>query len=282
VESTNVTSLRSSHSRGALPRASSRAGGRPFGHPVRPLTRRECSRLERVQPRAIHRWSQTENVICRRGEETALFRRYRQTGEPAVRDALIARFTPLAAHLARRYPSGRESEDVGQVAALALIKAVDRFDPDHGSAFASFATPTILGEIERYFRDYGWALHVPRSIQDLAQRVERATQSLSASLGRTPTPAEIADELGAGVEDVLDALASATAHHPEPLEPDPRDGDDAPRAIAAVHEHGYELVEHAYTVDSLLDCLPERDRCVVELRFRHELLQREIADDSAS
>ena len=221
---------------------------------------------------------QTENVICRRGQEDALFRRYRRNREPAVRDALIARFMPLAAHLARRYPSGRESEDVSQVAALALVKAVDRFDPDRGSAFASFATPTILGEIKRYFRDYGWALRVPRNIQDMAQRAERVTQSLSSSLGRTPTPAEIAGELGATVEDVLDALASATAHRPEPLEPDIRDADDAPRAIAAVQEHGYEQVEHACTVDSLLDCLSERDRCVVELRFRHELLQREIAN----
>jgi|tagenome__1003787_1003787.scaffolds.fasta_scaffold20273357_1 RNA polymerase sigma-B factor len=221
---------------------------------------------------------QTENITCRCGEEDALFRRYRETSEPAVREALIARFMPLAAHLARRYRSGRESEDVAQVAALALIKAVDRFDPDHGSAFASFATPTILGEIKRYFRDYGWAMHVPRSIQDMAQRAERVTQPLSASLGRTPTPAEIADELGATVEDVLDALASATAHRPEPLEPDNRDGDDAPRAIAAVQEHGYERVEDACTVDSFLDCLPERDRRVVELRFRHEFLQREIAD----
>jgi RNA polymerase sigma-B factor len=220
---------------------------------------------------------QTGEVVCRRGEEHELFRRYRRDRERAVRDALIARFLPLAMHLARRYPSGRESEDVAQVAALALVKAVDRFDPDRGSAFTSFATPTILGEIKRYFRDYGWAVHVPRQLQDLVQRIERISQPLAARLGRSPTPAEISEELGVDVETVLEALASASAHRPEPLEPRPRDGDEPAPATAAVDDDGYQRVDDAATVDSLLRRLPDRDRLVVELRFRHELLQREIA-----
>src|SRR3954454_21363812 len=106
----------------------------------------------------------TGDVVCRRGDEQALFHRYYRDREREVRDALIARFLPLALHLARRYPSGRESEDVAQVASLALVKAVDRFEPDRGSAFTSFATPTILGEIKRYFRDFGWSVHVPRQL----------------------------------------------------------------------------------------------------------------------
>ncbi len=221
---------------------------------------------------------QTGEIRFRRGEEHALFRRYREHGEPAVRDALIARFMPLAEHLARRYPSDRESEDLTQVASLALVKAVDRFDPERGVAFSSFATPTILGEIKRYFRDCGWTVRVARGIQDLAQRIERITEPLTGSLGRTPTPAEVAAELGVTVEQVLEALASATAHRPQPLELETRDGEAAPRAIAAIEEAGYELVEAAATVDSLLSQLSERDRRVVELRFRHDLLQREIAD----
>jgi RNA polymerase sigma-B factor len=220
----------------------------------------------------------TGEVVCRRGEEHALFRRYCRDREPAVRDALIARFLPLAMHLARRYPSGRESDDVAQVASLALVKAVDRFDPDRGAAFTSFATPTILGEIKRYFRDYGWTVRVPRDLQDLALRVERITQPLTGRLGRAPTPAELAAELGETVERVLDALQSATAHRPEPLEPRPRDGEEPSPATPAVEDAGYERVEDAAAVDSLLSRLPERDRVIVELRFRHELLQREIAD----
>ena len=221
---------------------------------------------------------QTGEVVCRRGDEHELFRRYRADREPAVRDALITRFLPLALHLARRYPSGRESDDVAQVASLALVKAVDRFDPDRGSAFTSFATPTILGEIKRYFRDYGWSVRVPRRLQDIALRIEKITQPLTSRLGRAPTPAEIAAELEVTLEEVLDALQSATAHRPEPLEPRTRDGEEPHPAMAASEDDGYEHVEDAAAVDSLLDRLPERDRFVVELRFRHDLLQREIAD----
>src|SRR5690349_11523344 len=221
---------------------------------------------------------QTGEVVCRRGEEHALFRRYCRDREPAVRDALITRFLPLALHLARRYPSGREADDVAQVASLALVKAVDRFDPDRGSAFTSFATPTILGEIKRYFRDYGWSVRVPRRLQDLALRIEKVSQPLTSRLGRAPTPAEIAGELGVTVEEVLDAFQSATAHRPEPLEPRTTDGEEPHPAIAASEEDGYALVEDAAAVDSLLSQLPERDRLVVELRFRHDLLQREIAE----
>ena len=219
----------------------------------------------------------TAEIVCRRGEEQLLFRRYRRDREPAVRDALIERFLPLAMHLARSYPSGREAEDVAQVAALALVKAVDRFDPDRGSAFTSFATPTILGEIKRYFRDFGWSVHVPRKLQELVQRVERATHALTARQGRAPTPAEIARELRISVEEVLDALATGSAHRPAPLEQDERDGEEVPRPAVTVDEPGYEHVEQADAVASLLGCLPERDRRVVELRFRHDLLQREIA-----
>jgi RNA polymerase sigma-B factor len=217
-------------------------------------------------------------ITCRRGEEHALFERLRRTREPAVRDALVERFMPLARHLARRYPAGAEREDVVQVASLALVKAVDRFDPTQGSAFASFATPTILGEIKRYFRDFGWPVHVPRELQELAVKVERASDAMTSSLGRAPTPAELADELGADVEHVLEALASDTAHRPIALDhPRREDADEPPRAIAATEEAGYAKVEDAVAVDSLLDLLSARDRLIVKLRFREDMLQREIA-----
>jgi RNA polymerase sigma-B factor len=218
-------------------------------------------------------------LLVRRGEEHALFRRYRRDREPAVRNALVERYMPLARHLARRYPSGGEREDVTQVASLALVKAVDRFDPDRGSAFTSFATPTILGEIKRYFRDYGWSVRVPRELQDLSLRIERVGGELTGRLGRAPTPAELAERLDVEVEQVLEALSSDTAHRPVALDRPARDGDDEPqRPLAAVEEHGFATVEDAVAVDSLLDHLPDRERLVVKLRFREDLLQREIAD----
>ena len=221
----------------------------------------------------------TGGVTCRRGEEHALFRRYRRDRELAVRDALIARFMPLARSLARRYPAGRgEHEDVMQVAALALMKAVERFDPDHGTAFTSFATPTILGEIKRYFRDYGWTIRVPRELQELVGRIERTTPRLSAQLGREPTPGELAAELDVSAEHVLEARAARAAHYPEPLDSAPHDEDEPYRDAPAVNETGYAHAEDAAAVDALLAQLPGRDRNIVTLRFRHELLQREIAD----
>ena len=217
-------------------------------------------------------------ITCRRGEEHTLFERLQRDREPAVREALIERFMPLARHLARRYPGGAEREDLVQVASLALVKAVDRFDPAQGSAFASFATPTILGEIKRYFRDFGWPVHVPRELQELAVKVERASDTMTSALGRAPTPSELAEELGTDVEHVLEALASDTAHRPIALDQPRRDdADEPPRAIAATNDRGYADVEDAVALDSLLDRLPPRDRLVVELRFREDMLQREIA-----
>jgi RNA polymerase sigma-B factor len=165
-----------------------------------------------------------------------------------------------------------------QVASLALVKAVDRFDPTQGTAFASFATPTILGEIKRYFRDFGWPVHVPRELQELAVKVERTSDALTSALGRAPTPRELADELGTDVEHVLEALASDTAHRPIALDqPRREDADEPPRTLAVTQERGYTDVEDTVALDSLLDRLPGRDRLVVELRFREDMLQREIA-----
>jgi RNA polymerase sigma-B factor len=222
---------------------------------------------------------QVPDVRCRPGQEPELFRRYRRDREPAVRDALVERYLPLAMHLARRYRSGSEREDVEQVAAMALVKAIQRFDPENGAAFTTFATPTILGEIKRYFRDYGWAVRPPRELQELALKLEKAGSALTGDLGRAPTPRELADRVGVDVEQVLEALATDSAHHPMALDRPARDGEDEPaRPLAAVDDRGFESVEDAVAVDSLLDRLPERERLVVELRFRQDMLQREIAE----
>jgi RNA polymerase sigma-B factor len=214
---------------------------------------------------------------CRRGREHELFRRFRRTRERAVRDALVERFLPLALDLARRYPTGSEREDVQQVACLALVKAIDRFDPEAGTAFSSFATPTILGEIKRYFRDLGWVVRVPRDLQDRSVRVARARATLEAKLGRAATAAELAEAVGASVEDVLEALTSASAHRPASLDPGP--DQDAGGAVVqpSFVERGFEAAETGIELDSLLEWLPELERAVLNLRFREDMLQREIA-----
>jgi RNA polymerase sigma-B factor len=211
--------------------------------------------------------------------EHAAFRRYARDRDPALRDALVERYMPLARHLARRYPSGDEDEDVLQVAALALVKAIERYDPERGTAFTSFATPTIVGEIKRYFRDCGWVVRTPRRLQELALRLEREGERLTARLGRRPTAAELAERLEAPLEHVLEALASATAHHPVTLDaPSARDAElPAPPVVASV-EDGFRRVEDAQEIESLLVQLPDGERTMIVLRYREDMLQREIAD----
>src|SRR6266567_2662566 len=149
-----------------------------------------------------------------RVENRDLFVRWQKFGEQHAREELVARFLPLARNLARRYAGAREPfDDLLQVASLGLVKAIDRFDVDRGAAFSSFAVPTILGELKRYFRDLGWSVHVPRGAQEQALKVQDAQERLTTSTGRPPTVPELAEYLEFSLEDVLDALETAGAHH---------------------------------------------------------------------
>src|SRR6201990_485781 len=152
----------------------------------------------------------TRQAHASRGHEPdgrELFRRWRDHGDPVAREQLVIRHLPLARKLATRYGRTQEPfEDLFQVASLGLLRAIDRFDPDRGIAFTSFAVPTILGELKRHFRDKGWSLHVPRGTLELALRVQEATAALGSKAGRSPTVDEIADHLGVGGEQVLEAL----------------------------------------------------------------------------
>jgi RNA polymerase sigma-B factor len=215
-----------------------------------------------------------------RKESVRLLERYHQERNPADRDALVVRFLPLALHLAHRYRGGVDDDDLEQVASVGLIKALDRFDPTRGIAFSSFAVPTILGELKRYFRDHGWSVRVPRDLQDLATRVDRVSERLTAELGRSPTVDELADRCGASAEQVLEARATVTAHRPDsldrPLHDD--DDDDGTRAqLVAQHDPGYARAELGADLDLMLAELPARERTVLRLRFQEDLLQREIA-----
>ncbi len=211
-----------------------------------------------------------------------LFRRWQCDRDVAARDVLVARFLPLARSLARRYDRSSEPfDDLLQVASLGLIKALDRFEIDRGHAFASFAVPTILGELKRYFRDSGWAVHVPRGPQERALKVEQARQELTSATGRPPTVFELAEYLELSTEDVLGALAAAQAYDALSLDA-PRPSETGEAASYGEHfgedEEGYELVEAKETIAGALRHLPPRERLVLHLRFAEDLTQTEIAE----
>jgi RNA polymerase sigma-B factor len=195
------------------------------------------------------------------------------------RDEMVTRYLPLARSLARRYAHRGELEDLNQVASLGLLKAIDRFDPGRGLAFSSFAVPTILGELKRHFRDKGWTVRVPRDVQELNLRINTLTEPLTAELGRSPTPAELADRSGATVEQVLEARAANSAHHPESLDkPVTEDGEPLLDLAGGSIDPGYERAETAAVVDGLLAQLGEREREILRLRFAEDLTQAEIGE----
>ena len=190
----------------------------------------------------------------------------------------MQRFLPLARQLARRYQRGSEPlDDLIQVASLGLLKAIDRFDPDRPSAFSSFAVPTILGELKRHFRDRGWSVRVPRDLQEMAVRVERVAEELSRSLGRAPTPDEIAHHVGATTEQVLEAREAAGAYRAVSLDrPRDDDEDDGIADSMGIEDPGFRLAEAAATVERLMGVLSDREREVLRLRFEEDLTQSEI------
>jgi RNA polymerase sigma-B factor len=216
-----------------------------------------------------------------RDETNALFDRWQREHDQSARDELVQRFLPLARKLARRYSGAREPfDDLLQVASLGLVKAVDRFDSRRGTAFSSFAVPTILGELKRYFRDLGWAVHVPRGAQERAVKVEDAHQQLSVRTGRAPTVTELAEYLELSIEEVLDALETSRAHHASSLDAPYDDGDgDSGAVVDAVGDEDPELqlADARVTVGAAADHLSSREREVLGLRFVDDLTQTEIA-----
>jgi len=217
--------------------------------------------------------------IARSGE---LFDRWRRFGDRRARDELIARFLPLARKLARRYASSSEPyDDLVQVASLGLVKAVERFDPARGFAFTSFAVPTIVGELKRYFRDTAWALHVDRSAQERVRKISEAQEEISARTGRPPTVQELAQYLELSEEEVLDGLQTADAYDAVSLDaPIATDDDELASRfqVIGVEDERLELVDTQATIFAAARHLPEREREILYLRFGEDLTQSEIAD----
>ena len=214
-------------------------------------------------------------------EEQRLFRAYHRARDARTRDALIERFVPLARNLARRHRRGWEPlEDLEQVAYVALIKAVDMFDPLRGIAFSSFAVPSISGAIKRYSRDSGWAVRVPRDLQELALRVERANQELMSGSGTSPTPAQLAEHVGADVEDVVEAREAYRALRADSLDQPRFSGEDdgVVTLIDGLASEDAEILRaiDRMTLDALIETLDDREQLIMRLYHLDELTQAEI------
>ena len=216
-------------------------------------------------------------IQLRAGElRLARFSRSRDDGE---RDALFARYLPLARSLAARYKHTSEPfDDLLQVASIGLLKALERYDPDRGYAFSSFAVPTILGELRRHLRDHTWSVHVPRDLQELGQRLTPATEALGSKLGRPPTVAELAEHLGVTEELVLDAREAVAAHSPASLD-ERVTGEEQSATLGELlgdEDAALGTAEDSILLDHYLGNLPPRSREVLRLRFQEDLKQREI------
>jgi RNA polymerase sigma-B factor len=210
-----------------------------------------------------------------------LFERWRGTSDREARDELISRFLPLARKLARRYAQSSEPyEDLVQVASLGLVKAVERFDPERGFAFSSFAVPTIVGELKRYFRDTSWAVHVDRGAQERARKITDAQQALSRRTGKIPTVAELAQYLELSQEEILDGLQTAEAYAAVSLDA-PMGGEDEEDStrLDAIGGEDYRLLlsDERTTVFAAAKRLSVHEREILYLRFGEDLTQSEIA-----
>ena len=216
-------------------------------------------------------------------DENQLLRRYAKTRDPAIQEEIVRRFLPFARSLALRYRGGTEQiEDLVQVANLGLVQAIERFDPDRGAAFKSFAAPTILGELKRHFRDRVWNLRLPRGLQERILKMEGATSELTAELERPPTVRELAARLEIDETEVLEAFEAVQTRRTLSF--------DQPVAVVGTPDEGtvgeqvgrddprYEGVEDRAAVEASLPGLTEREVLALRLRFVEELTQSEIAE----
>jgi RNA polymerase sigma-B factor len=197
-----------------------------------------------------------------------------------MRDKLVAMHMPLVEYLARRFRNrGEPLDDLVQVATIGLIKSIDRFDSERGVEFSTYATPTIVGEIKRHFRDKGWAIRVPRRLQELKLALTKTTGELSQELGRSPTVAELAGRLGMSEEEVLEGLESANAYAAVSLD-SPEGSDESGGAVADTlgeYDEALDRVEYREALKPLLDDLPVREKKILMLRFFGNMTQSQIA-----
>jgi RNA polymerase sigma-B factor len=211
-----------------------------------------------------------------------LFRRWQRDGDTAAREQLVRRFLPLTRRLALRYVRSAEPyEDLVQVASVALLKAIDRFDPGRGSGFPAYAIPTILGEMRRHFRDNGWSLHVPRRAQERAMAVGEASKRLTNLHGRTPTVHELAAYMEISAEDVLEGFFASKAYDTVPFSTPCATGDESGEGTVGdtlgAEDERFGLVEADIALANAARLLGDRERRILYLRFSEEMTQSDIA-----
>ena len=216
-----------------------------------------------------------------RESDKVLLRRYHEEGDVSAREQLIEQYMSLVRSLARRYSyRGEQLEDLVQIGAIGLIKAIDRFDVNRGVELTTYATPNIIGEIKRHFRDRGWSVRVPRGLQELNIQLSRLVEELTVQHGRSPTIPELAKSAGVEEEDVLEALESGQAYATLSLSA-PSGGDDDsdldPLESLGTIEHEYEVSEDRAVLAPGLAKLDERERRILHLRFFEGLTQSQIA-----
>lgn len=213
-----------------------------------------------------------------RREDELLLRRYHEEGDLEARGELIERYLALVRALARRFSyRGEQLDDLVQIGAIGLIKAIDRFELDRGVELTTYATPTIVGEIKRHFRDKGWVVRVPRPVQELNVRLSRLVEQLTVELGRSPTIRELAEAAGADEELVLEALESGHAYAPLSLQSGRGEDDVDLLESIGVEDRAYELSEHRVVLAPGLRALEPRERTILRLRFHEGLTQSQIA-----
>lgn len=211
-----------------------------------------------------------------------LFVVFAETGDPAVRDELVLAHLNLVRYLAVRFAHrGETLEDLVQVGTLGLIKAIDRFDPTRGVEFTTYATPTVIGEIKRHFRDKGWAVKVPRRLQELNLAVNRAVENLSMDLGRSPTVQDLSAKLGATDEEIIEAQELGQVYNLLSLDTElGGDGEAKPATLldyVGSDERGYAMLDDRAGLERAFEVLDRRERIIIYLRFFNNLAQAEIA-----
>jgi RNA polymerase sigma-B factor len=212
--------------------------------------------------------------------EAWLLARYQRHHDVSAREELVRRMMPLVRRVATSYGTRSHGDDLEQVAALGLVKAIDRYDPAFGVPLRTYAIPTMFGEVRRYLRDHAWAVRVPRPLQERVLEVTKAVERLSAREGHAPTPGEVADDLGCSLEEALEALQAGAAYNAVSLDAPASALDDGERTLADTVGYDDDRLEHAEDVvalRSLRDVLDDRDRQVLYLRFVEDLTQTEIA-----
>jgi RNA polymerase sigma-B factor len=214
-------------------------------------------------------------------DDKILLRRYHENGDLQARERLIEQYMSLVRSLARRYSyRGEQLEDLVQIGAIGLIKAIDRFDLERGVELTTYATPNIIGEIKRHFRDKGWSVRVPRGLQELNVQLSRLVEQLTVQLGRSPTIPELAKAAGVEEEEVLEALESGRAYTSLSLSVGGGGGDDDdldPLESLGTEEHQYEVSEDRAVLAPGFKVLDERERKILQLRFFEGLTQSQIA-----